>query len=90
MQFHEKLCEARGESREFVASNGWLWRFSQRHGIRQLLMQGEKLSSDVPAATDFIASFEGFIEENKYTQIKYSTAMRRGSITNYCLKNASF
>ena len=67
MQLHEKLCEARGESREFVASNGWLWRFSQRHGIRQLLMQGEKLSSDVPAATDFIASFEGFIEENMYT-----------------------
>ena len=50
MQLHEKLCEARGESREFVASNGWLWRFSQRHGIRQFLMQGEKLSSDVPAA----------------------------------------
>ena len=69
-----------------MASNGWLWRFSQRHGICQLLMQGEKLLCDVPAATDFMASFEGFIEENMYTLNQNSTAMRRGSITNYCLK----
>ncbi len=67
MQLHTKLCEARGESKEFVASGGWLWRFSRRHGIRQLFVQGEKLSSDQPSATSFVSSFQMFIEENNYT-----------------------
>ena len=67
IQLHEKLCEARGESNEFSASKGWLWRFTRRHGIRQLLLQGEKLSSDLPAANDFVSSFQKFIEEEKYT-----------------------
>ena len=30
----------------FKASNGWLNRFKQRHGIRQLKLQGEALSAD--------------------------------------------
>ena len=30
----------------FTASEGWKWRFCNRHGIRQLSVQGEKLSSD--------------------------------------------
>jgi len=67
VQLHAKLCEARGESTDFVASEGWLWRFSKRHGIRQLLVQGEKLSSDQPSATSFASSFQMFIEENHYT-----------------------
>ena len=29
----------------FQASRGWLWHFCNRHGIRQLSLQGEKLSS---------------------------------------------
>lgn len=32
-----------GETVKFHASEGWKWRFCQRHGIRQLFVQGEKL-----------------------------------------------
>ena len=39
----------------------------QRHGIRQLTLQGEKLSADWPAAENFIASFERIIENGQYT-----------------------
>ena len=41
-QLHEQLHE--GESvPPFQASRGWLWHFGQRHGIRQLSLQGEKV-----------------------------------------------
>ncbi len=53
--------------KEFVASDGWLWRFSNRHGIRQLTLQGEKLSADKPAAEHFISTFQAFVEDNNYT-----------------------
>ena len=33
----------------FQGSRGWLWRFCNRHGVRQLSLQGEKLSSDTTA-----------------------------------------
>lgn len=72
VQLHQQLHEARGGGedgsvKEFVASDGWLWKFSRRHAIRQLTLQGEKLSADKPAANDFISSFQNFIEENNYT-----------------------
>ena len=42
-QLHEQLHE--GESvPPFQASRCWLWRFCQRHGIRRLSLQGEKVS----------------------------------------------
>ena len=64
---HKKLCEQRGVTTTFTASDGWLWRFGQRHGIRQLTLQGEKLSADWLAAENFIASFEDIIENGQYT-----------------------
>ena len=66
---HKQLCEARGETGliEFVASDGWLWRFCRRHGIRQLTLQGEKLSADKPASEEFVTSFRTFVEDNNYT-----------------------
>ena len=33
----------------FQGSRSWLWRFCNRHGVRQLSLQGEKLSSDTTA-----------------------------------------
>ena len=69
-ELHQKLCLRRGDagsSTDFTASDGWLWRFSKRHGIRQLLLQGEKLSADKPAADNFIVTFQEFIEDNHYT-----------------------
>ena len=52
---------------DFVASEGWKWRFCQRHGIRQLLLQGEKKSADTDAASEFIKSFPKFVEEGGYS-----------------------
>ncbi len=70
VKLHKQLCEARGDGeplKEFVASDGWLWRFSNRHGIRQLTLQGEKLSADKPEAEHFIRTFQAFVEDNDYT-----------------------
>ena len=39
----------RGRS-NFQASTGWLKRFKSRHGIRELQIEGEKLSADSSAA----------------------------------------
>lgn len=75
LELHKKLWELRGEDehmKEFVASDGWLWRFCRRHGIRQLSLQGEKLLADKPAAEGFITTFEEYIEGNHYT-LKSST-----------------
>ena len=55
------LCEKAAElsklllpDSNFKASSGWKWRFCQRHGIRQLSLQGEKLDADTDAAKKFI------------------------------------
>ncbi|XP_056636254.1 jerky protein homolog-like [Diorhabda sublineata] len=45
--FHERL----NIDEPFGASQGWLFRFKNRHGIRQLDIQGESLSGDLTAAT---------------------------------------
>ena len=42
---------------DFKVSTGWLQRFKERHGIRQLKLQGETLSADTAAAKDFIKFF---------------------------------
>ena len=69
LQLHKKLCEQRGDAglEEFTASDGWMWRFSRRHGIRQLMLQGEKLSANKPAAEEFCGTFQEFVEDNHYT-----------------------
>lgn len=70
IDLHKKLQAARGARggpmEEFNASTGWLWRFCKRHNIRQLSMQGEKLSSDRPAADHFIPDFQEFVHDNDY------------------------
>ena len=43
LQFNEKL----GGSPDFKASSGWLKNSKSRHGIRELQIEGEKLSGDV-------------------------------------------
>ncbi|XP_067387794.1 jerky protein homolog-like [Emydura macquarii macquarii] len=49
----------------FKASTGWLCRFKNRHGIRQLRMQGEFLTADWNAAGEFKYAFKSFIEQHK-------------------------
>ena len=43
IQLHQRMY---GEESKFQASSGWQWRFCKRHGIRNLSLQGEKLSAD--------------------------------------------
>lgn len=47
----------------FEASSGWLTRFKQRHGIRELDIQGEKLSGNIAAAEEFCNEFNRFVTE---------------------------
>lgn len=44
----------------FDSSSGSLYRFKQRHGIRELHIQGEALSGDKDAAEKFVAEFNNF------------------------------
>ena len=46
--------------RDFTASDGWKWRFCQCYGIRQLSMQGEKLSSNEGSTKEFVEEFRKF------------------------------
>jgi len=42
---------------KFIASKGWIARFKERYGIRQLKVSGEKLSSDSTAVMPFLQKF---------------------------------
>ena len=64
---NQQLQEPRKEPNSFTASAGWVWRFCQRHSIRELSLQGEKLSADQPAATKFILDFNGFVKDCGYS-----------------------
>ena len=43
LQFNEQLTGPK----DFKVSSGWLNNFKSRHGIRELDIEGEKLSSDL-------------------------------------------
>ena len=64
VQLHKKLY---GDQSQFTGSTGWQWRFCKCHGIRNLSLQGEKLSADKVASDNFIASFAEFIEQHHLT-----------------------
>ena len=51
----------------FKASKGWVWRFCNRHGIRQLSLEGEKLSSDITAPEPFKQELLQYIEQTGVT-----------------------
>ncbi|XP_011865298.1 PREDICTED: jerky protein homolog-like, partial [Vollenhovia emeryi] len=55
------LAETLGRP-NFKASTGWLRKFQQRHGIRMIRVDGEKLSSDAVASDEFTKIFSSFIE----------------------------
>ena len=51
----------------FKASEGWLHRFKQRHGIRCLSMQGEILSADTQSAENFKNEIKDLMEGERLT-----------------------
>lgn len=58
--FHEHLKI----KEPFNASSGWLHRFKKRRGIRELTIQGEKLSADGEVMVEFCYELETIITEN--------------------------
>ena len=64
VQLHKKMY---GEESSFSGSTGWQWRFCKRHGIRNLSLEGEKLSADTEASVTFITNFNKFVEERQLT-----------------------
>ena len=60
-EFHEQLHP--DSEKSFKASKGWVWRFCNRHGIRQVSMEGEKLSADVTAPEPFKKELLQYIEQ---------------------------
>lgn len=72
----------KGETK-FCASEGWKWRFCKRYGIRQLSVQGEKLSANKEETDEFVASFKRLVKENKFTLNQILTVMKRGLIFDF-------
>ncbi|XP_064421026.1 jerky protein homolog-like [Latimeria chalumnae] len=54
--------DALGMEGDFNASSGWFTRFKQRHGIREIAIQGEKLSGNETSANEFRSYFQEFTE----------------------------
>lgn len=62
-----QLNELMNGDKSFSASTGWLDRFKKRHGIRQLAITGERLSSNEAAATEYFNTFAGLITAGNYS-----------------------
>ena len=62
--FHQQL----GGTATFKASQGWLGRFKARFGIRQLSVQGERLSADTEAVVECQEAIQKVIAEGQYSK----------------------
>lgn len=73
--FNEKL---NGDA-SFKASQGWLEKFKNRHGIRELNIQGEKMSAaSVETVNEFKEKFAQMIKENGLTRDQVYNADETG------------
>ena len=52
----------------FQASEGWLYKFKVRHGIRNFSFDGEKSTEDQQAAAEFSEEVKQSVEENQNTE----------------------
>jgi hypothetical protein len=73
-----------GEDATFSGSKGWQWRFCKRHGIRNLSLQGEKLSADPDASKHFISTFSDYVEEKHLTLHQIFNCDETGLNFRYC------
>lgn len=62
-----QLNELMNAEKSFSASTGWLERFKKRHGIRQLVVTEERLSSDEATATEYLHKFSNLIATGNYS-----------------------
>lgn len=69
--FNTKL---NGDS-EFKASNGWLEKFKNRHGIRELNIEGEKMdAANIETVNAFVIKFQQMIAEKGLTRYQVYNA----------------
>lgn len=65
----------------FKASSGWLEKFKNRHGIRQLNIEGEKLSAaSMETVNAYKENFKKMIEQNGFTRDQVYNADETGLI----------
>jgi hypothetical protein len=62
----------------FTASNEWLNGWKMRHGIRQLTITGEQLSSDNAAANSYLDEFTAIITQGGYSPQQVYNADKTG------------
>ena len=68
VQLHKKMY---GEESSFSGSTGWQWRFCKRHGMRNLSLEGEKLSADTESSATI-----NLLKSTSLLSIKFSIVMR--------------
>jgi hypothetical protein len=73
--FHKQM----GTTEPFAASPGWLQGFKSRHGIRQLDIQGEKLSGDTSAADLYLTEFKRLVVAHELSPQQIYNADETGS-----------
>ena len=66
-----------GDAAQFMASDGWKWRFCKRYGIKNLAVHGEKLSGDKVAAKAFVHHFLDVVKNEKLSVHQILTVMKR-------------
>lgn len=52
----------------FKASTGWLDKFKNRHGIRQLSIEGEKLSANSAVVSEYVSKLQAEIKNRNLTR----------------------
>lgn len=67
-----------GGPEDFKASNGWLYNFKSKYGIRNLSAKEEKMSSDRQATEKFVSNFNQFLHDNMYTPDRVYNADEMG------------
>ena len=65
--FHSQLHVENVNGKTFKASTGWLEKFKNRQGIRNLSIQGEKLPAAVETVEPFLQKLHKVIEEKGLT-----------------------
>ncbi|CAL4116204.1 unnamed protein product, partial [Meganyctiphanes norvegica] len=73
------------DNQEF--SNGWFYRFVQRHGVKYISATGERMSSDTRAAEDFIIEFELMKSEEDLSEEQIFNADESGVMWKYIPKS---
>ncbi len=72
--FYKLYPDADPES--FKGSTGWLTRFNQRHGIKNVQLRGEILSSDVSAIEPFREELKKSLQVKAIPETRFSMRMK--------------